>query len=168
MNLENLRYWVGTRDDWVGTSDSPTKTRGNIVNQAFTGITLASENSDALKIESAGTAVLFLTTYDQSKTHTIFNNYGNFATNIIPKNPETSATEVTQDSSYALYIRLNDLAANESDEFAWYYAAGPSADIDSIISEVTGAAAADSSPANVTFPGEGELINTNPPTITGS
>jgi len=166
--LSNLRYWVGTRDDWVWTSDSPTKTRGNIVNQAFTWITLASENSDALKIESAGTAVLFLTTYDQSKTHTIFNNYGNFATNIIPKDPATSATEVTQDSSYALYIRLNDLAAGESDEFAWYYAAGPSAEINSIISEVTWAAAADSAAATVSFPTENELVSTNPPTVTGT
>ena len=100
----------------------------------------------------------------------ILNGYGAFNTNIIPTNPTTSPIEVTQDSSYGMYVRLNDLAAGENDEFAWYYAAGPASQIDSIISEVTSAAAVDSAaPApGVIEPTEGQVATINPLPITGT
>ena len=33
--ITNLRYWIGTRDDYVGGTDSPTIVRGNLVSGAF-------------------------------------------------------------------------------------------------------------------------------------
>ena len=94
-----------------------------------------SENSTALKIESAGTAVLFLTTYDPTRVNMNVKSCCSFG-NVTGTDP-TSASIVTppSDGSYALYVRLKDLAAGESDEFAWYYAAGPSSQINAIIAE---------------------------------
>jgi hypothetical protein len=37
--LTNVRYWIGTQDDWVGIADNPAKTKGNIAGGAFTTIT---------------------------------------------------------------------------------------------------------------------------------
>ncbi|MFY4842854.1 hypothetical protein ACOTWI_11090, partial [Aliarcobacter butzleri] len=34
-STENLRFWVGTRDDYVAGSDSPAKQKGNIVDGEF-------------------------------------------------------------------------------------------------------------------------------------
>lgn len=28
--LTNVRYWIGTQDDWVGIADNPAKTKGTI------------------------------------------------------------------------------------------------------------------------------------------
>ena len=49
-SASNVRLWVGTRDDYVGGSDRPTKERGNLVNQEFEGITNQTEQAKAIKI----------------------------------------------------------------------------------------------------------------------
>ena len=52
-NVSNLRFWIGTRDDYVGGTDVPTKTRGNIVNGVFTPLTVTSDRAAALMIKTA-------------------------------------------------------------------------------------------------------------------
>ncbi|MEO8103155.1 MAG: Ig domain-containing protein, partial [Betaproteobacteria bacterium] len=145
MPLQNLRLWVGTRDDWVGTTDSPTKWRGNLVNGVFENITSASVRSAALQVSSGSTGVLFFST--SSRAYTSINNCCSFS-NSYQQNPATSSITLTNDGSYALFVRMNDLAVGQSDEFVWYYAAGEIANLGQIIAAV-GAASAISLPVNV-------------------
>ena len=120
--LANVRYWVGTQDDYIGREDSPSKERGNIVNGEFIKIENQSTRSSALKIFSDNTGVLFYSTSPKAMS-SIRKGYTNF-TNTISINPAESLIETEGDDCYSLYIRLNDLEQNESDEFTWYYAAG--------------------------------------------
>lgn len=135
--VSNLRYWVGTRDDFVGLSDSPTKQRGNLVNGAFTLLANASDQSAALKIFTATSGVLFFST--SPKANTSINDCCAFA-NSYGQDPATSLIEQTNDGSYALYIRMADLADGASEEFTWFYAAGEVGNLDAIAADVAAAA----------------------------
>jgi hypothetical protein len=55
----NIRYWVGTRDDYTNGSDRPKKERGNIANSSFELITATTQRSKAIKISSADEGILF-------------------------------------------------------------------------------------------------------------
>ena len=136
--VENVRIWVGTRDDFVGGSDRPTKKKGNLVDGAFQKIANAADRSSALLISTSQEAILFYTT--SSRGNTLINSCCSWS-NIIEQNPETSTTEVTNDGSYGFYVRFNDLQPGESDEFVWYYAAGPISEITNIIGQVAAASA---------------------------
>lgn len=130
--LENLRFWVGTQDDFVGVSDSPTKERGNLINGEFQLITSSEQKSSALRITSEKTGVLFYTTSPIATTY-IRPGYTNFNT-VVSQDPYLTPVTRTSDDSYALFIRLNNLGVNESQSFIWYYAAG---NIDSLTDVVT-------------------------------
>ncbi|WP_440881355.1 gliding motility-associated C-terminal domain-containing protein [Tenacibaculum sp. C7A-26P2] len=135
----NIRLWIGTKDDFVGKSDSPNKERGNIVNGAFVVNTSALDQAKAIKISTDDEAVLFYSNSDRA--HTSIGNCCYFL-NAVKQDPKTSNVVTNRrDSSYALYVRFNDLENNQSDELEFYYAAGTLAKINDIISEVSNAAA---------------------------
>lgn len=136
--VSNLRYWVGTRDDYVGGTDGPTKNKGNLIDGEFVTITNQSTPAKALRISTAEEGVLFYTDTDKANI-VIGDSWG--WTNVINKDPATSPITVTYDNSYAFYVRLNDLAPNASDEIVWYYAAGPLAELEEIVRDVASAAA---------------------------
>lgn len=48
--MQNTRFWIGTRDDWVGTSDVTRKQRGNLSTTAFVPNTTTAQRALALKI----------------------------------------------------------------------------------------------------------------------
>ncbi len=131
--VQNVRVWVGTRDDYVGNTDQPTKQRGNLANGTFTAISTAATRAAALKIYSGETGVLFYSTSD--KAHTAINWCCSFS-DAYNQDPATAAIEETGDGSYALFVRMNDLASGASEEFTWYYAAGAVASLDDIVEEV--------------------------------
>ncbi len=136
--VSNLRYWVGTRDDYVGGTDGPTQEKGNLIDGAFVTITNQSTPSKALRITSGNEGVLFYTDTDKANI-IIGDSYGwNF---VISRDPATSLITAGGDRSYAFYVRLNDLAPNASDEIVWYYAAGPLAKLEEIVKDVASAAA---------------------------
>ena len=64
----NIRYWVGTRDDYVGSEDAPKKVRTNIVESSLVTITTINQRSRALEISSEEEGVLFFTTYPNANT----------------------------------------------------------------------------------------------------
>ncbi len=129
----NVRVWVGTQDDWVGMTDTPTKTRGNLGSNGFTQLPNAATRSSAIRITSGQEGVLF---YSSSpKAHTSIAHYGSFA-NPRSQNPATSSVTAGGDGSYALYVRMNDLAVGASEEFSWYYAAGAIEDLTSIVDDL--------------------------------
>jgi gliding motility-associated-like protein len=138
VDASNVRLWVGTRDDYVGNTDGPTKERGNLVDGAFQMIGATNEQAKALKILTNEEAILFYSNSDRA--YNTIDRCCTF-TNATNQDPATNAITQTGDGSYAMYVRFNDLAPGESDELDWYYAAGTLEDIDTIIADVAEASA---------------------------
>ena len=138
-NVVNLRTWVGTRDDFVGGVDSTTKTRGTInTSSGFTAATAAGSRNPAIKISSGSEGVIFFSPSPVSNTSissccTFANAYG--------QNPSASPLAITNDGSYSLFTPIAELAPNSSEDFNWYYAAGSTAALASVVNEVAQAAA---------------------------
>ena len=133
----NIRFWVGTNDDFIGGTDRPTKIRSNIINSSLVSITTVTQRSRALEISSNNEGVLFFSTYP--KANTVVTGYAFSylpATRINPSTASNPIETINQDSSYALFFRLNDLEQNESDSFTWYYAASPISEFNDIIEDV--------------------------------
>lgn len=139
-SISNVRTWVGTRDDWVGNSDGNTKERGDISTGSFVLSGSQSDRSPALRIKSGAEGVLFYSTSD--KAYASINSCCYFS-NAYTQNPATSVitTGGATDGSYAMFVRMNDLAAGASEEFTWFYAAGALADLNAVTSAVAAAAA---------------------------
>lgn len=131
----NLRVWVGTSDDFVGLTDEPTKTRGNLDESGFVPISNAATRAAAIQITSGDQGVLFYST--SPKAHTSINECCDFSS-AYTQNPASSQNQETGDGSYALYVRMNDLAPSASEEFTWYYAAGAIDDLTSIVGDLAG------------------------------
>ncbi|WP_240531754.1 IPT/TIG domain-containing protein, partial [Maribacter sp. 4G9] len=133
----NVRLWVGTRDDYVGGTDQPTKTRGNLIDEEFVALDNQADQAKAIKISTAQEAILFFSNSDRA--YSTINSCCSF-TNSTNQNPATNLITQTGDGSYALYVRFDDLGVNESDELIWYYGAGTLPEIDEIIARVASAA----------------------------
>jgi uncharacterized repeat protein (TIGR02543 family) len=131
--MTNVRYWVGTQDDYIGNNDVNYKTKGNIVDGEFVAISNQSEQSKALKIYNNNEGVLFYTNSDQANT-VVGSRYGWHY--IQSLNPVDTPINVYGDNSYAFYVRFDDIAPNEETKLNWYYAAGTTADLDQIIQDV--------------------------------
>jgi hypothetical protein len=136
--LTNLRVWVGTRDDWVGTTDTPTKTRGNLDANGFVQLSNPATRAAAIQITSGQQGVLFYST--SPKAHTSTNECCSFES-AYGQDPATAEIELTNDGSYALFIRMSDLAPGAHEEFTWYYAAGAIAELGSIVGDLAQEAA---------------------------
>lgn len=136
--IANGYVWIGTRDDWVGDSDGPTKTRGNIVDGAFSPIANKATASNAIEIKTGSEGVLFYST--TPNTATAINSCCSFI-NAYGQNPTTSEPSLSGDGSYAISLPLGNLAAGASGEIVWFYAAGAIADLAQIVSSVAAAAA---------------------------
>ena len=135
-SVSNVRYWIGTSHDFIGNVDNLTKTRGNLVNGVFEELTAINQRSTALKINSGDEAVLFFTTSTSGNTSHAEFSFGNDNPSTI-NYPDTAAITVTNDGSYSLFVRLNDLAVGQSDSFVWYYAAATLAELDETFLEVS-------------------------------
>ena len=131
--IPNVRMWIGTRDDYVGITDNPSKQRGNLVDGQFDPLTDASKRGVAIRVTSGQEGVLLYA--DSENTHSILQNCCNW-NNVINQNPLTAGVSSGSDSSYGLYFRFADLTPGESDQLTWYYAAGAIADFDEIIRSV--------------------------------
>jgi hypothetical protein len=135
----NLRVWTGAPDDWIGDSDGPTKTRGYLTSTEFLQIPNTGTRAPALKITAGTEGVVFFST--NSRATSSVSDCCDLS-NAASADPATNSISLTGDGSYTIYMRLNDLAQNDSDTFDWYYAAGEVSDLGSIIREVAQAAAA--------------------------
>ena len=132
--ITNLRYWVGTKDDYVGGTDSPTIIRGNLVGATFQQLSLITQRSSALRISTADEGILFFTTSIRgNNSHAGYNSVSNPSEGL---DPDTALISNTIDGSYSMYVRMNDLAVGESDSFTWYYAAAALDELDDVIGDV--------------------------------
>jgi len=153
-DLQNVRLWVGTRDDYIATRDSQYKYKGNLTETGFTLISAQDEQAKALKItefdNGQGAAVLFYSTSAGANTSiSVCCSFSN-ATGI---DPRTSPIQRgPEDGSYALFMRMPDLASNHSSAMTWYYAAGPVASLDSVVTQVSQSAGVTTTPAPTPAP----------------
>ena len=132
--VTNLRYWIGTKDDYVGGTDSPTIIRGNLVGATFQQLSLITQRSSALRISTADEGILFFTTSIRgNNSHAGYNSVSNPSEGL---DPDTALISNTIDGSYSMYVRMNDLAVNESDSFTWYYAAAALDELDDVTGDV--------------------------------
>tara|TARA_B100000767_G_scaffold275619_1_gene313762 strand:+ start:11263 stop:12525 length:1263 start_codon:yes stop_codon:yes gene_type:complete len=135
--ITNLRYWVGTRDDYVGGTDEPIKERGNLVGGSFQKLTTITERSSALRILTVDEGILFFTKSTNSNTSVAdFDFVYNVSETVTPS---TVSITTTNDGSYSLYVRLQDIAVGESDSFIWYYAASALDELGDVIKDVADA-----------------------------
>ncbi|NMF82082.1 filamentous hemagglutinin N-terminal domain-containing protein [Nodosilinea sp. P-1105] len=139
--VENLGLWVGTRDDYVGFVDGPTKIVGNFVNGSFVPITQVGEVGNVLRIDEttndSGASVLFYSTNPEAQaTHA---NCCTF-TNATRLDPTTVQPSRRGDGSYAVYSNFGDLAEGTSGTLTWFYAAAPASIIEDVAQTVSEAA----------------------------
>ena len=140
--IQNVMIWVGTQDDYVGTDDGPTKTRGNLVGGSFQAISNQSDSSNAIQITSGSEGVLFYST--TANTSTVIDSCCSFG-NSYNQDPSTAPVTATGDGSYAAVLPVGTLAAGATASITWYYAAGAIADLGSVASEVAADAGSSSS-----------------------
>ena len=121
--VSNMMMWVGTRDDYVGTTDSNTKTRGNLDTGSFVAVTTNMQSSRAIMITNTNEGVLFysetagvMTAY--ALCCSFSNVYNTYPLSLPPMTPNPT------DGSYAAVLPLGNLSVGASSSITWYYAAG--------------------------------------------
>ena len=158
----NVRYWVGTGDDWIGLDDSNYKTRGNIADGAFSAISVPSAQAKAIRVDSRSLteSILFYSTHPNANTSVA--SCCSFS-NAVNTNPVNSVINILNDGSYALFVNLGTIEPGASAEFDWYYAAGSAATIIDTISDV----ALDSAGTSQITWGSATVSYSSPTTTTG-
>lgn len=159
----NLRLWVGTQDDYVATRDSQYKYKGNLTANGFEQITTQDTQAKALKITelntNEGAAILFYSTSSGADTSIASCCSFSNATGIDPRTSVTGAGPT--DGSYAMFLRLPDLATGQASGLTWYYAAAPAANLDSVVTTVAqsaGVATPPPPPATNTVPADTAIM----------
>lgn len=132
----NVRLLVGTSDDYVGDSDSPTKTRGTITNGKFVALTQPSDRSNALTITSDDEGVLFYSTSSMVYGNTV-SDYDFYQ--LFEQDPATAPIDNESDGAYGFFVRFPDLAQGESAEFDWFYAAASISEFEDLVADVSSA-----------------------------
>ncbi|WP_426057742.1 MBG domain-containing protein [Janthinobacterium sp. PSPC2-1] len=141
--LTNVRMWLGTGDDFIGTSDRNFKTKGIISGGAFVPLTDANAPSNAIMVSEVGSgtngsAALFYST--TAGVNTVHSDCCEFS-KVVFKDPKSSSIASAQnDGSYAIFMRVPDLAPGQSGGLSVYYAAAPILQLSSAIVSVDDAA----------------------------
>jgi len=140
--LQNLLIWTGTRDDYVGSTDVNSKTRGNLNTGSFVPITAVGQSSRAIMISNTNEGVLFY-----SETPGVMTSFAlccSFA-NAYNTNPNTLAIATTTptDGSYAAVLPFGNVYSDGQASITWYYAAGTISSLSTVAQNVAAAQVAD-------------------------
>jgi len=162
VSATNVRYWVGTGDDWISTEDQNYKYRGNIIDGAFVVSTETTTQSKAIRVDtnSHSDSILFYSTHPNANTSV--SGCCSFS-NAVNVNPINSVVNTFNDGSYAMFVNLGTIDPGSSKDFDWYYAAGSAATILDTINDV----ALDSSGASNVTPTSATVAYTSETTTTG-
>ena len=140
--LQNLIIWTGTRDDYVGTTDVNSKTRGNLNTGSFVPITAIGQSSRAIMISNTNEGVLFY-----SETPGVMTSFALCCafSNVYNTNPNTLAIATTTptDGSYAAILPVGNVYSGQEASITWYYAAGTISSLSSVAQSVAAAQVAD-------------------------
>jgi len=143
LDIQNVIIWTGTRDDFVGTTDVNTKTRGNLNTGSFVAVTANDQSSRAIMITNPTEGVLFY-----SETPGVMTAYAlccSFS-NVYNTNPLSlpPMTVTPTDGSYAAVLPLGTIRAGGSGSITWYYAAGAINSLSAVAQSVAAAQVIDS------------------------
>ena len=130
---DNFNMWVGTRDDYVGTDDDPTNTKGNFVNGAFEAITNQADQAKVIMTTSADEGTFFYST--EANANTIIYDCCDFK-ELFPIDPELSdIADSADDSSYGFVLNLGTVANGAtSTNTVWYFGGGATSALGSVAS----------------------------------
>jgi hypothetical protein len=147
--LSNLIIWTGTRDDYVGTTDINSKTRGNLNTGSFVPITAIGQSSHAIMISNTNEGVLFYS--ETPGVMTAFALCCSFS-NAYNTNPNTLAIATTSptDGSYAAVLPFGSVYTGGQASITWYYAAGTISSLATVAQSVAAAQVADAGIPTVT------------------
>jgi len=162
VSASNVRYWVGTGDDWISDQDQNYKYRGNIIDGAFVVSTETTTQSKAIRVDTNthSDSILFYSTHPNANTSV--SGCCNFS-NAVNVNPIDSVVSTFNDGAYAMFVNLGTIDPGSSKDFDWYYAAGSAATILDTINDV----ALDSSGASNVTPTSATVAYTSETTTTG-
>lgn len=140
--LQNLLIWTGTRDDYVGSTDVNSKTRGNLNTGSFVALTAVGQSSRAIMISNTNEGVLFYS--ETAGVMTSFSSCCAFA-NAYNTNPNTLAIATTSptDGSYAAVLPFGNVSTGQQASITWYYAAGTISSLSAVAQSVAAAQVAD-------------------------
>jgi len=133
---ENVRVWVGAFDDWLGSSDNNSKSRGNLVDGEFVPLAAASEASSAIRVFNADDTLILSTTYAGGRSDTIIDEEYEYVlvTPLAPSGQKIASTN--SDGSYGLTVLLGDIPAGASRTFTYFLGAGPTGDVDDLVTAI--------------------------------
>ncbi len=133
--ISNIRYWIGSEHDYIGNTDFLNKKRGNLINGSFEVLTNKNQRASALKVTGGSQGIFIFT--KSYRGNNVQAGWGwSIDNNSTLIDPDLSVIDVTNDGSYSMYVRLNDLAVGESNSFTWYYAAADMNVLDQVITDV--------------------------------
>jgi len=144
-NATNVRFWSGTNDDWIATTDGPRKQKGNVVDGVFVPVNDFDVPAHAISVTSGSHGVFYL-----SRTPGVDSTVGsccspNFqygwgyqgSSTYRPLNsPGESVYDIVNDGNYSLFLNIGDLAAGARMSMDWYYSAGAMSQLAEIIQEI--------------------------------
>ncbi|CAJ1413160.1 unnamed protein product [Effrenium voratum] len=115
-DLDSAQVWLGTSDDWVGTTDRPTKEQGEFDGASFQ----PKAGGKVLRVKSGEESVFVFSTNPNSES-IILRHYGQWQS--VQAATFSDLAESTSDGAYGIYVPLGSLRAGEKKSAAVYYAA---------------------------------------------
>ena len=135
--VKNLRFWTGTQDDYIAGDDANSKSRGNFIDGVYKEVRNPKQQAKVVKIFN-GTAGIYFYSISPKADTIISTRYK--LKELLATAPFSHIRRVHTDGSYAIYMRLNDLAYGKSESFTVYYAAGALKELDALALDVSKAA----------------------------
>ena len=156
---DNINFWIGTRDDYVGGTDRPQNTKGNFVDGTFVAIESQAEVATVVMTTSNSDGTFFYSTNPEANT--IIDDCCSFEA-IFSVDPTLSPIYDVDpvvdpagyngygewlDSAYGFVANLGALAAgSRSANTVWYFGGGATGDLGNISASIV--QAADPSPTS--------------------
>ena len=118
--LSSIESFYGTRDDWVGNTDRPTKSPAMVTSS---GVDFAVSGGNAVVTKSGAEAVIIYSPHPTARG--LYANYGSFDNVMNVANPSTfTGADIENDGSYAVYVNVGELAPGETTSTSYYYGVG--------------------------------------------
>ncbi|CAK8998158.1 Gliding motility-associated C-terminal domain-containing protein [Durusdinium trenchii] len=120
--ISDLQVWLGTSDDWIGTSDRPTKEQGYLKNGDF----IPSVHGKILRVQSGAEEVFVFSPHPESHA-IILEHYGNWPAVYATTSSDLSRS--TSDGAYAIYVPVGAVPAGDTKKATIFYAAAGASDL---------------------------------------
>eukprot|EP00434_Breviolum_minutum_P021791 symbB.v1.2.019236.t1/scaffold1567.1/size111240/5 len=115
-SISDLEVWLGTSDDWIGTSDRPTKEQGSLALGQF----VPEQHGQILQVKSGEESVIVFS--PNSESHAIIlEHYGNWPA--VSASTKSDVARSTSDGAYAIYVPLGSMEPGETKSATIFYAA---------------------------------------------